>query len=146
MNENPVSEKDLFDVPLVWDPLSVGTTNGVSLVLTYFLENGCRTTTQDHSVPELDRKSDQSQVQNLGQETPKKAGHVKQENKTGDPKNSAKMYTVKDSNLRSEDEFIKSMGNETSEWAQVSKGKSLTAWARKHWIWSFILTDLILKH
>ncbi len=77
-------------------------------------------TTQDHSVSELNRKSDQSQVQNLGQETPKKASHVKQENKTGDPKNSAKMNTVKDSNLRSEDEFIKSMGNETSEWAQVS--------------------------
>jgi hypothetical protein len=36
MNENPVSEKDLFDVPLVWDPLSVGTTNGVSLDLTYY--------------------------------------------------------------------------------------------------------------
>jgi hypothetical protein len=48
------------------------------------------------------------------------------------------MYTVKDSNLRSEDEFIKSMGNETSEWAQVSKGKRLTAWARKHWIWPHI--------
>jgi len=61
-----------------------------------------------------------SQVQNLDQQTPKKASHVKQENKTGDPKNSAKMNTVKDSNLRSEDEFIKSMGNETSDWAQVS--------------------------
>jgi hypothetical protein len=56
MNENPVSEKELFDVPLVRDPLSVGTTNGVSLDLIYFLENGCPTTTQDHSVPELDRK------------------------------------------------------------------------------------------
>ncbi len=63
----------------------------MSVNLTYFLENGCLTTTQDHSVPELD------------QETPKKAGHVKQENETGDPKNSAKMNTVKDSNLRSED-------------------------------------------
>jgi hypothetical protein len=49
MNENPVSEKDLFYVPLVWDPLSVGTTNGVSLNLTYFLENGCQTTTQSFS-------------------------------------------------------------------------------------------------
>ncbi len=56
MNENPVSEKELFDVPLVQDPLSVGTTNGVSLDFIYFLENGCPTTTQDHSVPELDRK------------------------------------------------------------------------------------------
>jgi hypothetical protein len=121
MNGNCVSEKDLFDVPSVWDPLSVGTTNGASVDLTNFLENDCLATKQDHSVPELDRKSDQSLVQNLGQETPKKAGHVKQINKTGDQKNSAKTKTMKDSNLRSEDGFIKSMDGETSEWTQVSK-------------------------
>jgi hypothetical protein len=115
MNGNPVSEKDLFDVPSVWERLSVGTTNGASVDLTNFLENDCIATKQDHSVPELDRKSDQSLVQNLGQETPKKAGHVKEENKTGDQKNSAKFKTLKDSNLRSEDGFIKSMGSETSE-------------------------------
>jgi hypothetical protein len=116
MNGNRVSEKDLFDVASFWDPLSVGTTNVASVDLTNFLENDCLATKQDHSVPELDRKSDQSLVQNLGQETPKKADHVKQETKTGDQKNSAKIRTMKDSNLRSEDGFIKSMGSETSEW------------------------------
>jgi hypothetical protein len=109
MNGNCVSEKDLFDVPSVWDPLFVGTTNAASVDLTNFLENDCRAIKQDHSVPELDKKSDQSLIQNLGQETPKKAGHVKQENKTGDQKNSTKIKTMKDSNLRSEDGFIKSM-------------------------------------
>jgi hypothetical protein len=113
--------RDLFDVPSIWEPLSVGTTNGASVDLTNFLENDCLATKQDHSVPELDRKSDQSLVQNLRQETPKKAGHVKLENKTGDQKNSAKFKTMNDSNLRSEDGFIKSMGSETSEWTQVSK-------------------------
>jgi hypothetical protein len=121
MNGNCVSEKDLFDAPSVWDPLFVGTTNGASADLTNFLENDCRGIKQDHSVPKLDKKSDQSLIQNLGQEIPKEAGHVKQENKTGDQKNSVKIKTMKDSNLRSEDGFIKSMGSETGEWTQVSK-------------------------
>jgi hypothetical protein len=74
---------------------------------------------QDYMVPELDRKLDQSPVQNLGQQgTPKKVGQTKQDDKTGDvKKNSAKINTPKDLNLRSEGGFI-SMGN---EWTQVSK-------------------------
>ncbi|KAH8973295.1 hypothetical protein BDL97_01G038400 [Sphagnum fallax] len=119
MNENPVSDKNLFDVPSFWDPLSVGTTDGASVNLTNFLENNHLTTMQDYMVPELDRKLDQSPVQNLGQQgTPKKVGQTKQDDKTGDlKKNSAKINTPKDLNLRSEDGFI-SMG---SEWTQVSK-------------------------
>jgi hypothetical protein len=119
MNENPVSDKNLFDVPSFWDPLSVGTADGASVNLTNFLENNHLTTMQDYMVLELDRKLDESPVQNLGQQgTPKKVGQTKQDDKTGDlKKNSAKINTPKDLNLRSEDGFI-SMG---SEWTQVSK-------------------------
>lgn len=107
--KSPESDKTLFDIPGVWDPLSVGTTKGASVELSKLLQETTKhadeTTVHATAVVARSKISEDGLI-NQGDD--RKVNEVKERNFTSS-------VTV------ARDETFISMISASSEWTQVKK-------------------------